>query len=50
MYHHTHNGLERTAWPDGGSYFEQYILLIDVWDVIGEEIVKDLEIRRRRGG
>lgn len=48
MYHHTHNGLERIEWPDGGCYMEQPLLLVEVCDIIGEEVVKQRKIEQER--
>lgn len=38
MYAHTHNGLERVAWPDGGCYLEQLQIVVEIWELIANEI------------
>lgn len=40
MYRHTHNGIARIEWPDGGSYLNQLQLLVQIWEVITNEMRK----------
>lgn len=40
MFSHTHNGTERIEWPDGGCYFTQPTMLIEMWAIITDEIIK----------
>lgn len=38
MYIHTHTGLERTEWPDGGCYLAQAQIVVEVWELIANEM------------
>ena len=39
MYRHTHHkDGTRLEWADGGSYFSQTVLMIEVINIISEEI------------
>lgn len=38
MYRHTHNGMQRKEWPDGGEYLNQMAIVPEMWDIIAEEI------------
>lgn len=47
MYANTHAGTERLEWPDGGSYLSQMVVMVQVFGVIRDEIVK---YRREKNG
>lgn len=40
MYTHTHNGMDRIDFPDGGCYLDQAVILLEVWEIIHSEIAK----------
>jgi len=49
MYAHCHHGIQRTAWPDGGSYLGQLQLTADVFDIIAQEARQYLKEQKRDG-
>jgi len=53
MFFHTHpmsDDLRRAGWPDGGSYFEQDNILIEVFDLMKSESIDYLNEKRKRDG
>lgn len=48
MYVHTHNGVERIDWPNGGSYLNQLAVIPEIWEIITDELVNFKEEMRSR--
>jgi len=49
MFFHTHpmsDDLQRTGWPDGGSYFDQPNILIEIFDIIKSDAIDYLNEKR----
>lgn len=38
----TSMGIWRTAWPDGSSYWEQDALVVAMFHIVREELIKEM--------
>lgn len=48
LWQHTHDDWRRTAWPDGRSLIEQAMIAVNLFDIVGAEIIKEATARRAR--